>query len=100
MANGAGGGVSTARKPDPGRAVARPRPTVRRLIRLALMAAALAIGLPLLGMVAVSAWAASRTYTADAVPPRRVAIVFGAGIYRGGGLSPMLEDRVETAIGL
>jgi SanA protein len=41
-----------------------------------------------------------RIYTVDEVPDRRVAIVFGAAVYRGGRLSPMLRDRMETAVAL
>jgi SanA protein len=33
-------------------------------------------------------------------PRPRVAVVFGASVYRNGELSPLLEDRVETAIAL
>jgi len=40
------------------------------------------------------------TYTESAVPPRRVAIVFGAGLGRDGSASPILRDRVETAVRL
>lgn len=36
----------------------------------------------------------------EELAPRRVAIVFGAAVYRNGRLSPMLRDRVETAISL
>ncbi len=39
-------------------------------------------------------------FTPDDVPPMRVAIVFGARIYPDGNLSPMLADRVETAVQL
>ncbi len=35
-----------------------------------------------------------------AVPPRPVAIVFGAGVQPDGGLTPMLADRMDTAIEL
>lgn len=35
-----------------------------------------------------------------AVPARPVAIVFGGGIYADGSLTPMLRDRVDTAIAL
>ena len=35
-----------------------------------------------------------------AVPPRPVAIVFGAGIRPDGGLSPMLRDRMDAAVEL
>ena len=41
-----------------------------------------------------------RIYTVESVPPRRVAIVFGAGIWPDGQLTPILEDRVETAVEL
>jgi len=36
----------------------------------------------------------------DEVSPRPVAIVFGAGVYPNGQLSPMLADRVATAVDL
>ena len=35
-----------------------------------------------------------------ASPPVRLAIVFGAGVWPGGQLSPVLEDRVYTAVRL
>jgi SanA protein len=41
-----------------------------------------------------------RIYTVETVPPRRVAVVFGAGVWPGGQLSPVLADRVDTAIAL
>lgn len=34
------------------------------------------------------------------VPPRRVALVFGAGVWPGGTLSHILADRVDTAVDL
>lgn len=39
-------------------------------------------------------------YSAADAPARRVAVVYGAAVYRNGRLSPMLRDRMETAIGL
>ena len=36
----------------------------------------------------------------EEVDPRPVAIVFGAGVYPGGRLSPMLADRVATGVAL
>jgi len=39
-------------------------------------------------------------YTLETVPPKPVAIVFGAGVYPDGRLSPVLEDRVYTAVQL
>jgi len=47
-------------------------------------------------------WRYDRLVYTDArsLPARPVAIVFGAGIRPDGGLSPMLSDRMDTAIGL
>jgi SanA protein len=42
-------------------------------------------------------YAKPRTFSAKDVLPRRVAIVFGAGIQRDGTPTPVLRDRVETA---
>ncbi len=46
------------------------------------------------------AYAAPRTFTATAVQPARVAIVFGAGLARDGSPTPVLRDRVRTAVDL
>lgn len=43
-------------------------------------------------------WA--RTYSANDVPVRPVAIVFGAGLTRSGDASPILRDRIRTAANL
>lgn len=45
-------------------------------------------------------YARGRTYTASEVPGRGVAIVFGAGLWRDGSPTPVLEDRVTTAANL
>ncbi|MEW5872472.1 MAG: ElyC/SanA/YdcF family protein [Chloroflexota bacterium] len=42
----------------------------------------------------------SQLYTQAQVPPARVAIVFGAGLWRDGSPTPVLRDRVETAADL
>jgi len=39
----------------------------------------------------------TRTYSESDVPARKVAIVFGAGLWRDGSPTPILQDRVETA---
>jgi SanA protein len=39
----------------------------------------------------------SRLYSADTVPPNRVAIVFGAGLQRAGVPSIILRDRISSA---
>jgi vancomycin permeability regulator SanA len=41
-----------------------------------------------------------RTYRADGVPQKRVAIVFGAGLLRDGSPTAVLRDRVKTAVEL
>jgi len=46
-------------------------------------------------ITALYAW--PRTYRADEVPAKPVAIVFGAGLWWDGGPSPVLRDRVATA---
>lgn len=46
----------------------------------------------------ITAWHAwSRTFQVDQAPALRVAIVFGAGLWRDGSPSPVLRDRVSTA---
>lgn len=42
-------------------------------------------------------YAAPRIYPFAEVPARRVAIVFGAGLWRDGSPTPILQDRVATA---
>jgi SanA protein len=42
-------------------------------------------------------YARSRLYSIQDVPSRRVAIVFGAGLWRDGTPTPVLRDRVATA---
>ncbi|MEE9187952.1 MAG: ElyC/SanA/YdcF family protein [Anaerolineales bacterium] len=46
------------------------------------------------------AYAGSRLYELDNTPTGRVAIVFGAGLYRDGSPTPVLRDRVATAAAL
>jgi SanA protein len=45
-------------------------------------------------------FAAPRLFSRAAVPPERVAIVFGAGLRRDGSPTAVLRDRVETAAAL
>ncbi len=44
--------------------------------------------------------ARGKVYTASEVPTRRVAIVFGAGLWRDGSPTPILVDRVTAAANL
>lgn len=43
---------------------------------------------------------ADRVFAAESVPPKAVAIVFGAAVYQNNRLSPILRDRMETAVQL
>lgn len=45
-------------------------------------------------------YAKPRTFSPTTVPPRRAAIVFGAGLWRDGSPTPVLQDRVRTAANL
>lgn len=75
----------------------------RRGCRLLLwgMALLLVVGmLPLVWRTAVNAYYQRHIYSSEAVPPHRVAVVFGAAVYGNGRLSPVLRDRVETAVQL
>jgi SanA protein len=45
-------------------------------------------------------YAKPRTFSVKDVLPRRVAIVFGAGLWRDGTPTPVLRDRVQTAANL
>jgi SanA protein len=45
-------------------------------------------------------YAKPRTFSVKEVLPRRIAIVFGAGLWRDGTPTPVLRDRVQTAANL
>jgi SanA protein len=44
--------------------------------------------------------ARTRLYTLEDAPAKKVAIVFGAGLWRDGSPTPVLRDRVATAANL
>lgn len=77
---------------------------IKRIFKILIQLLALLLFLGLLVLIlprlitALHAW--SRIYTVADVPPRRVAIVFGAGLQRDGSASPVLRDRVATAANL
>ena len=74
---------------------------IRRLLLLTTIAIVLTAG-ALLAIWGWIQWRYDRQVLTDvaAAPKRPVAIVFGAGIRADGGLSPMLQDRMDTAIAL
>ena len=54
----------------------------------------------LISRVITGLYARGRVYAASEVPARRVAIVFGAGLWRNGTPTPVLIDRVTQAANL
>ncbi|MGA9397050.1 MAG: ElyC/SanA/YdcF family protein [Anaerolineaceae bacterium] len=70
------------------------------IIRTLLILSAGAALILLLGRLYAGWYAGSRIYTPDAVPAERAAIVFGAGLWRNGSPTPVLQDRIDTAADL
>jgi SanA protein len=68
--------------------------TIFRLVKVALAVGLLAFLLPRL-ITALST--IQDIYPIEEAPVRRVAVVFGAGLWRDGSPTPVLRDRVETA---
>ena len=74
----------------------------QRTLLIALFVAAL----PVLALVAFSAWTLGARYeeriyrVAGEVPDRPVAVVFGAGYWPDGTPSDVLKDRIEAAVDL
>jgi SanA protein len=54
----------------------------------------------LIPRIVSAAYARGKIYTVATVPVRRVAIVFGAGLWRNGSPTPVLVDRVTRAANL
>lgn len=72
----------------------------RKRIVLAALGAAGIVAFPFLWREWVHARYGRAIYEVGEAPADEVAVVFGAAVYRGGRLSPMLRDRVETAVRL
>ena len=70
---------------------------ILRLILLALILTPLVIVTP---RIITSIYARGRVFKTDSAPAQRVAIVFGAGLWRDGSPTPVLRDRVATAADL
>ena len=74
----------------------------RKIIRLlvrgmagVLLALLVAFGLPRL---VTNEYAKTKLFLVEEAPTERAAIVFGAGLLRSGSPSPVLRDRIETAV--
>ena len=74
------------------------RVLVRILFSVTLTALLLVVG----GTLVLRGWTDARyrghVYTVATVPPRRVALVFGAGVWPDGTLSDILADRVQVVL--
>ena len=58
------------------------------------------VAVPLIWRVVVKVYFHSAIYDQTNVPEKPVALVFGAAVYEHGRLSPILRDRVDTAVSL
>jgi SanA protein len=74
--------------------------TIKFLWRLSVRISLITLFVLILSKLIVWIYGAAYTYTAEDVPAQRVAIVFGAGLYRDGSAGPVLRDRIQTAVKL
>ena len=68
-----------------------------RIIRTLALLGLLVLFLP---RIITSIYAAFKVHSVEDVPAEKVAVVFGAGLWRDGGPTAILRDRVETAVQL
>ena len=73
---------------------------LKMLLKLLLILIILGLLVLTVPRLVTGSYARARTYTPSEVPTRRVAIVFGAGLWRNGSPTPVLVDRVTTAANL
>ncbi len=72
----------------------------KMLLKILIVLAVLGFLLLVISRLVTGLYARPKTYTLADVPARRVAIVFGAGLWRNGTATPVLIDRVTTAVNL
>ena len=70
------------------------------VLKILLILAISGLFILLISRLITGLYARGRVYTASDVPARRVAIVFGAGLWRNGTPTPVLIDRVTQAANL
>ena len=73
---------------------------VKMVLKILLILAISGLFILLISRLITGLYARGRVYTASEVPTRRVAIVFGAGLWRNGAPTPVLIDRVTQAANL
>jgi vancomycin permeability regulator SanA len=74
--------------------------TAKMFLKILIVLVIFGLSILILSRVWTGLYARSKTYTAALVPARRVAIVFGAGLWRNGTATPVLQDRVQMAVNL
>jgi SanA protein len=79
-------------------------PTVLFWLRQLIMLTILSIGLAIMAVWLLRAWvqwsARDNIHTVESAPKKPVALVLGAGLWRDGSPTPVLRDRVITAVEL
>jgi SanA protein len=70
---------------------------LKRLLKLILLIVLAGLMVLILSRLVTGLYARGRIYSIAEVPARRVAIVFGAGLWRNGTATPVLYDRVQVA---
>jgi SanA protein len=70
---------------------------ILRLIRITICLGLIAL---FLSRLITALYSLTRTYSVENTPPRPVAIVFGAGLWRDGTPTNVLRDRIATAAAL
>ena len=73
---------------------------LKMILKTLLILALLGLLILLISRLATGLFARPRRYAAADAPAGRVAIVFGAGLWRNGTATPVLQDRVQTAADL
>jgi SanA protein len=77
---------------------------LKRMLKMLLKSLLILIFLGVVGLIVprLVTWvyARGRTYSVSNVPMHRIAIVFGAGLWRNGSPTPVLAERVTTAANL
>lgn len=73
---------------------------LKTFLKILLILAILGLLTLVIARLTTGMYARPKIYSSAAVPARRVAIVFGAGLWKDGTATPVLVDRVTTAANL
>jgi len=72
----------------------------KMFLKILFVLAVLGLLILIISRLVTGLYARPKMYTAADAPARRVAIVFGAGLWRDGTATPVLHDRVQAAANL